>query len=49
MRTIIRLPTIKKKALPILKRHAIKRAAFFGYFARGEAKANSNDKMKSPK
>lgn len=42
MRAISRLPTIKKKVLPILKRHAVKRAAIFGSFARGEAKANSD-------
>jgi uncharacterized protein len=42
MRAISRIPTIKKKVLPILKRHAVKRAAIFGSFARGEAKANSD-------
>jgi uncharacterized protein len=42
MRTISRIPTIKKKVLPILKRHAVKRAAIFGSFARGEAKAHSD-------
>lgn len=42
MRAISRIPTIKKKVLPILKRHAVKRAAIFGSFARGEAKASSD-------
>lgn len=34
--------SIKKRALPILKRHAVKRAAIFGSFARGEAKTRSD-------
>ncbi len=33
---------IKKRILPILKKHAVKRAAIFGSFARGEAKAKSD-------
>ena len=33
---------IKKKALPILKRHAVKRASIFGSVARGSAKAGSD-------
>jgi uncharacterized protein len=33
---------IKKRALPILKKHAVKRAAIFGSFARGEAKIRSD-------
>jgi hypothetical protein len=33
---------IKKKVLPILKKHAVKRAAIFGSFARGDAKAKSD-------
>lgn len=33
---------IKKRSLPILKRHAVKRAAIFGSFARGEAKSRSD-------
>lgn len=33
---------IKKKALPILKRHDVKRASIFGSFARGDAKARSD-------
>jgi predicted nucleotidyltransferase len=36
------LSSIKRRALPVLKRHAVKRAAIFGSFARGEAKANSD-------
>ncbi len=36
------LDWIKKKILPILKKHAVKRAAVFGSFARGEAKAKSD-------
>lgn len=39
---VSRIPTIKKRVLPILKRHDVKRAAIFGSFARGEAKANSD-------
>ncbi len=41
-RAIRTLPAIKKRALPILKRHAIKRAAVFGSFARGDNKASSD-------
>lgn len=33
---------IKRKVLPILKRHAVKRAAIFGSFARGDARAKSD-------
>lgn len=36
------LVSIKKRSLPILRRHAVKRAAIFGSFARGEAKAKSD-------
>lgn len=36
------LSTIKKKALPILKKHDVKRAAIFGSFAHGTAKARSD-------
>lgn len=36
------LTWIKKKVLPILKKHAVKRAAIFGSFARGEAKMKSD-------
>jgi predicted nucleotidyltransferase len=42
MKAINTIPTIKRKVLPILKRHAVKRASIFGSFARGEAKANSD-------
>lgn len=34
--------SIKKKILPILKKHAVKRAALFGSVARGEAKSKSD-------
>ena len=34
--------SIKKRSLPILRRHAVKKAAIFGSFARGEAKASSD-------
>lgn len=33
---------IKKKVLPILRRHAVKKAAIFGSFARGEATPSSD-------
>lgn len=33
---------IKRKAVPILKRHAVKRASIFGSYARGTAKAKSD-------
>lgn len=36
------LSSIKKKALPILRRHHVKRAGIFGSFARGEATAKSD-------
>lgn len=36
------LAWIKKRVVPILKRHAVKRAAIFGSFARGDAKARSD-------
>ena len=36
------IPSIKRRALPILKRHAVKRASIFGSFARGEAKKKSD-------
>lgn len=42
MRKIHTIPTIKRKVLPVLKRHAVKRAALFGSFARGDAKARSD-------
>jgi hypothetical protein len=34
--------SIKKRSLPILKRHSVKRAAIFGSFARGGFKAGSD-------
>lgn len=36
------VPMIRRKALPILRRHSVKRAAIFGSFARGDAKLNSD-------
>jgi predicted nucleotidyltransferase len=36
------LSSIKKKSLPILKKHAVKRASIFGSFARGTAKSRSD-------
>jgi predicted nucleotidyltransferase len=33
---------VKKKILPILKKHSVKRAAIFGSVARGEAKEKSD-------
>jgi uncharacterized protein len=36
------LAWIKKRAVPVLKKHAVKRAAVFGSFARGEAKVRSD-------
>jgi hypothetical protein len=41
-RTISPLPSIKRRALPILKRHEVKRAAIFGSFARGIANSKSD-------
>lgn len=42
METVKTIPDIKKKIIPILKRHAVKKASIFGSFARGEAKARSD-------
>lgn len=42
MKAVNTIPTIKRRVVPILKRHAVKRASIFGSFARGEAKANSD-------
>lgn len=42
MKKVDTVSNIKKLSLPILKRHAVKRAAIFGSFARGEAKARSD-------
>lgn len=36
------ISSIKKKALPVLKRHSVKRAAIFGSYARGTAKSRSD-------
>lgn len=36
------LSSIARKAIPILKRHAVKRAAIFGSFARGTEKSKSD-------
>lgn len=36
------LSSVKKKAIPILKRHSVKRASIFGSFAKGTAKAKSD-------
>ena len=36
------LSSIKRKALPVLKRHSVKRASIFGSFARGTAKSRSD-------
>ncbi len=36
------IDSIKRKVLPILKRHAVKHASIFGSFARGEAKPSSD-------
>jgi uncharacterized protein len=36
------LSFIKKRAIPILKKHAVKRASIFGSFARGTAKTRSD-------
>ena len=41
-RAIDSVSSIKKKALPILKRHAVKRASIFGSFARGNANLRSD-------
>lgn len=42
MEKVSTVSNIKKRSIPILKRHSVKRAAIFGSFARGEAKANSD-------
>ena len=41
MKKVDAVSTIKK-SLPILKHHGVKRAAIFGSFARGKAKARSD-------
>ena len=42
MKTQPSLAWIKKKSLPVLKKHSVKRAAIFGSFARGTAKYRSD-------
>ena len=42
MEKVNSISNIKKRSLPILKRHAVKRAAIFGSFARGEARSKSD-------
>lgn len=42
MEKVDSVSSIKKRSLPILKRHSVKRAAIFGSFARGEAKTSSD-------
>ncbi len=42
MKPVESIPGIKKKALPILKQHAVKRASIFGSFAHGNPKSNSD-------
>lgn len=42
MEKVDTVSSIKKRSLPILKRHNVKRAAIFGSFARGKAKARSD-------
>ena len=41
-RTISTVAAIKSRALPILKKHDVKRAAIFGSYARGTAKSKSD-------
>lgn len=42
MGNVVTVSGIKSRVLPILRRHAIKRAAIFGSFARGEATSTSD-------
>lgn len=42
MEKVNTVSNIKKRSVPILKRHDVKRAAIFGSFARGESKARSD-------
>ena len=42
MKKVDTISNIKKRSLSILLRHSVKRAAIFGSFARGEAKARSD-------
>lgn len=41
-KTVHSLSSVTRKALPILKRHAVKRASIFGSFARGTATSRSD-------
>lgn len=41
-KTVHSLSSITKKALPILEKHAVKRASIFGSFARGSANLKSD-------
>jgi uncharacterized protein len=41
-RALNSITSIKKKVMPILKRHAVKRASIFGSVARGTAKPGSD-------
>ena len=41
-RSRITLSTIKKRAVPVLKKHAVKRASIFGSYARGTEKLSSD-------
>ncbi len=41
-KTLSSFSLIKRKALPILKKHAVKRASIFGSFARGDATLRSD-------
>ena len=41
-RTANSITSIKKKVVPILKKHAVKRASIFGSVARGTAKPGSD-------
>jgi hypothetical protein len=38
----VKIKSIKKKIMPILKRHDVKKAAIFGSYARGEEKKKSD-------
>lgn len=42
---VLTFPEIKKKILPILRAHKVKRAAIFGSYARGEARPDSDVDM----
>jgi len=42
MKKVDTFANIKKRSLPILRRHSVKHAAIFGSFARGNAKASSD-------